>query len=61
MASKILASKKLVLVFENGRYSFSQFSEAASEAACYALAMAINSLQAETPEEILLVTRSEIL
>ena len=61
MANKILASKRIVLVFEDGRFSFGQFDESASETAAYALAMAINAFQAETPDEVLLVTRSEIL
>jgi hypothetical protein len=60
MPTLVIQSKRVVLEFAEGVYSFSQFQHTASSAQIHGLAMALNAFQDETPKSVRLIEKSEI-
>ena len=61
MPITVLVSKRIILEFEEGRYSFNRFDMAATNDEMYELAMALNAFQAEPPKSVSYVERTQVL
>jgi len=62
MASTVLASARLTLVYEEGSFGFGRVAPNAARDKVYDLAMALNSFQSEKPpQKILHVVTSKIV
>jgi hypothetical protein len=62
MASSVITGKRVILVFEEGTYSFRNIDPAATPQAMYGLGVALNAFQSEKPPvKILQAVTREIL
>lgn len=62
MAALLPGSKKIVLVYDKGRYSFKNVSQSADSDAMYNLALALNAFQEEKPpKKIISVVAKSLL
>jgi len=60
MPTEILVSKKIVLRFEKGSFSFNKIDYTADETALFGLAQGLNAFQDELPESIALVVKTQL-
>ena len=61
MPTTVLTSKRIIIEFEEGRYSFNRFDMLATNEEMYDLAMKLNAFQAEEPKSVSYVERKQVV
>jgi hypothetical protein len=61
MPTEITAAKRIVLRFSEGSFSFNKIDYTADDTALFGLAQGLNAFQADTPESILLVVKTQLV